>query len=72
MVSMHVTVTCDREISKIIVTCDTNFSKRYLKCLPGKYLMKHYRRDWLRLIASDKDKDIYDLRYFKTAENRED
>jgi large subunit ribosomal protein L22e len=37
---------------------------RYLK-----YLKKNNVRDWLRVIASNKDQTVYELRYFNIAEN---
>eukprot|EP00252_Welwitschia_mirabilis_P005365 TRINITY_DN1586_c0_g1_i1.p1 TRINITY_DN1586_c0_g1~~TRINITY_DN1586_c0_g1_i1.p1 ORF type:complete len:135 (-),score=25.89 TRINITY_DN1586_c0_g1_i1:226-630(-) len=61
-----------REKSKIIVTAETAFSKRYLKYLTKKYLKKHSVRDWLRVIASNKDRNVYELRYFNIAENEGD
>ncbi|XWS64510.1 hypothetical protein CRYUN_Cryun05aG0010100 [Craigia yunnanensis] len=63
------TVTLTREKSKIILTSDGDFSKRYLKYLTKKYLKKHNVRDWLRVIASNKDRTVYELRYFNIAEN---
>jgi hypothetical protein len=42
---------------------------RYLKYLTKKYLKKHNVRDWLRVIAANKDCNIYELRYFNIAEN---
>ncbi|KAL4564256.1 hypothetical protein LXL04_028314 [Taraxacum kok-saghyz] len=42
---------------------------RYLKYLTKKYLKKHNVRDWLRVIASKKDRNVYELRYFNIAEN---
>merc|ERR1712159_113595 len=29
-----------------------------------KYLKKHNVRDWLRVVASNKDRSVYELRYF--------
>ncbi|RVW99066.1 60S ribosomal protein L22-2 [Vitis vinifera] len=43
--------------------------RRYLKYLTKKYLKKHNVRDWLRVIASNKDRNVYELRYFNIAEN---
>ncbi|KAK8272126.1 hypothetical protein V6Z11_D11G310000, partial [Gossypium hirsutum] len=63
------TVALTREKSKITVTSDGDFSKRYLKYLTKKYLKKHNVRDWLRVIASNKDQTVYELRYFNIAEN---
>ncbi|RDX75041.1 60S ribosomal protein L22-2 [Mucuna pruriens] len=65
------TVNVTREKTKIIVTSDSNFSKRYLKYLTKKYLKKHNVRDWLRVIASNKDRNVYELRYFNIAENED-
>ncbi|EMS45968.1 60S ribosomal protein L22-2 [Triticum urartu] len=42
---------------------------RYLKYLTKKYLKKHNVRDWLRVISSNKDRSVYELRYFNIAEN---
>jgi len=42
---------------------------RYLKYLTKKYLKKHNVRDWLRVISSNKDRNVYELRYFNIAEN---
>ncbi|XP_010481254.1 PREDICTED: putative 60S ribosomal protein L22-1 [Camelina sativa] len=53
-----------REKGKITVNADSNFSKRYLKYLTKKYLQKYNLRDWLRVIASNKDKNVYEVRYF--------
>lgn len=61
-----------REKSKILVTADTHISKRYLKYLTKKYLKKHNVRDWLRVIASNKDRNVYELRYFNIANNEEE
>ncbi|KAK4476708.1 hypothetical protein RD792_015868 [Penstemon davidsonii] len=64
------TVIVTRDKTKISVTAnDTSFSKRYLKYLTKKYLKKNNVRDWLRVIASNKDRSIYELRYFNIAEN---
>ncbi|OZJ02827.1 60S ribosomal protein L22 [Bifiguratus adelaidae] len=50
---------------KITVTANTDFSKRYLKYLTKKFLKKHQLRDWLRVIASDKQ--TFELRYYNIA-----
>ncbi|KAI9082639.1 hypothetical protein K1719_035508 [Acacia pycnantha] len=62
-------VIVSRDKSKITVTSDSNFSKRYLKYLTKKYLKKHNVRDWLRVIAANKERNVYELRYFNIAEN---
>lgn len=51
-----------------LLICIVLFS-RYLKYLTKKYLKKHNVRDWLRVIASNKDRNVYELRYFNIAEN---
>ncbi|KAJ1687355.1 hypothetical protein LUZ63_018745 [Rhynchospora breviuscula] len=62
-------VTVTRDKNKITVTSDGPLSKRYLKYLTKKYLKKHNVRDWLRVIASNKDRRVYEPRYFNIAEN---
>ena len=52
----------------LTTVCLVIFS-RYLKYLTKKYLKKNNVRDWLRVIASDKDRNVYELRYFNIAEN---
>lgn len=55
--------------TKLVLNSDIPFSKRYLKYLTKKYLMKNNLRDWLRVVASGKDS--YELRYFQ-INNQED
>ncbi|XP_059659562.1 large ribosomal subunit protein eL22y-like isoform X2 [Cornus florida] len=62
-------ISLTRDKSKITVTSDASFSKRYLKYLTKKFLKKHNVRDWLRVISSNKDRNVYELRYFNIAEN---
>lgn len=61
-----------RDKTKITVTSEVAMSKRYLKYLTKKFLKKHNVRDWLRVIASNKDRNVYELRYFNIAENASD
>ena len=58
--------------NKITVVANIAFSKRYLKYLTKKFLKKNQIRDWLRVIATDKQ--TFELRYFNIAndENEED
>eukprot|EP00877_Chromochloris_zofingiensis_P004714 jgi/Chrzof1/14243/Cz08g30250.t1 len=58
-----------RDKTKLTVTSEQHMSKRYLKYLTKKYLKKHNVRDWLRVIASNKDRSVYELRYFNIADN---
>lgn len=43
---------------------------RYLKYLTKKYLKKNNLRDWLRVVASDKE--TYELRYFQISQDDEE
>ena len=56
-----VSVSMDKE--SIVVESKINFSKRYLKYLTKKYLKKQDLKEFLRVIASQKN--TYQLRYFK-------
>lgn len=56
-----------RDKNKVSVTSESHMSKRYLKYLTKKYLKKHNVRDWLRVIAHNKDRNTYELRYFNIA-----
>ncbi|KAG2494436.1 hypothetical protein HYH03_007488 [Edaphochlamys debaryana] len=58
-----------KDKTKVTVTAESHLSKRYLKYLTKKYLKKHNVRDWLRVIASNKDRNVYELRYFNIADN---
>ena len=63
-------ITSDKKI--ITVTANVEFSKRYLKYLTKKFLKKSDLRDWLRVVATEKDS--YTLRYFdiNNDENEDD
>ena len=63
-----VNITKDR--TKIHVAAELPFSKRYLKYLAKKYLKKQNLRDYLRVVASGPM--MYELKYFKMANNDED
>jgi len=65
-------VSVSNDKTKVTVTSDAPMSKRYLKYLTKKYLKKHNVRDWLRVIASNKDRNVYELRYFNIAEQEDD
>ncbi|KAL1006581.1 hypothetical protein UPYG_G00074070 [Umbra pygmaea] len=56
--------------NKINVISQKKFSKRYLKYLTKKYLKKNNLRDWLRVVASDKE--TYELRYFQISQEEEE
>ncbi|XP_053316746.1 60S ribosomal protein L22-like 1 [Spea bombifrons] len=59
----------ERLKNKITVVSEKQFSKRYLKYLTKKYLKKNNLRDWLRVVASDKE--TYELRYFQISQDEE-
>uniref|UniRef100_A0A8D0HDQ8 Ribosomal protein L22 like 1 n=1 Tax=Sphenodon punctatus TaxID=8508 RepID=A0A8D0HDQ8_SPHPU len=59
----------ERFKNKISVVSEKQFSKRYLKYLTKKYLKKNNLRDWLRVVASDKE--TYELRYFQIGQEDE-
>lgn len=63
-------VTMEREKEKVVVNSDVHFSKRYLKYLAKKYLKKNNLRDWIRVVATDKNN--YELRYFRISSNDDD
>ncbi|KAI5610256.1 60S ribosomal protein L22-like 1, partial [Silurus asotus] len=56
--------------NKISVSSEKHFSKRYLKYLTKKYLKKNNLRDWLRVVASDKE--TYELRYFQISQDEDE
>jgi len=62
-------VKVSRDKSVISVSTSAPFSKRYIKYLTKKFLKKHQLRDWLRVIASDKN--TYELRYFNIQDIEE-
>merc|ERR1712228_1113643 len=55
------------ELKNVQVTSEKQFSKRYLKYLTKKYLKKNNLRDWLRVVASNKE--TYELRYFQISQD---
>ena len=63
-------VVISRDRNKIIVKTDIAFSKRYLKYLTKKFLKKQQLRDWLHVIATNKQ--TYELRYFNIHEDDDD
>lgn len=59
-----------REEKNIHVHAEAPFSKRYLKYLTKKYLKKHTLRDYIHVIAPNKQS--YQLRYFNIAGDDEE
>ena len=60
-------VAISRDRNKIVVKTEIAFSKRYLKYLTKKFLKKQQLRDWLHVIAVNKQ--TYELRYFNIHED---
>lgn len=68
-----VAISRDGSDGKLNVIATQAFSKRYLKYLTKKFLKKNQLRDWLRVVATDKN--TYELRFFNVdydAEQEED
>jgi large subunit ribosomal protein L22e len=63
-------ITVTAEDYGVTITAKGKFSKRYLKYLSKKYLKKEDMREFLRVIATNKNS--YQLRYFKVNEEEED
>jgi len=62
-------VKISREKTRIVVLASIAFSKRYLKYLSKKFLKKQSLRDWLRVVATNKNS--YELRYYNIEEQGE-
>ena len=60
----------ERFKNKIIVVSEKQFSKRYLKYFTKKQLKKNNLRDWLPVVASDKE--TYELRYFQISQDEDE
>ena len=59
-----------RDGAKIFVNGSIHFSKRYLKYLTKKFLKKNQLRDFMHVIAADKE--TYELRYFNINQEEEE
>ena len=55
-------VSVSKDSSNIVVQSSIPFSKRYLKYLTKKYLKKQDLKEYLRVVATNKNQ--YELRYF--------
>lgn len=55
------TVKLSRDTNKVFVAAAAPFSKRYLKYLTKKYLKSFQLRDYLHVIASDRDRNAYEV-----------
>uniref|UniRef100_A0A7S3MT67 Large ribosomal subunit protein eL22 n=1 Tax=Favella ehrenbergii TaxID=182087 RepID=A0A7S3MT67_9SPIT len=57
------TVTVSKDKNNVVVEAKIDFSKRYLKYLTKKYMKKQQLRDYLRVVATNKN--TYELRYLQ-------
>ncbi len=64
-------VSVSRDSSKITVAAEMPFSKRYLKYLTKKYLKKQSLRDYIRVVADNKNKNSYKVCYFPLGADAE-
>merc|ERR1712156_520999 len=56
-------VTISKDKNSVVVEAKIDFSKRYLKYLTKKYLKKRQMREYLRVVANNKN--TYQLRYLQ-------
>ena len=56
-------VTVGKDKNNVVVEAKIDFSKRYLKYLTKKYLKKQQMREYLRVVATNKN--TYELRYLQ-------
>merc|ERR1712079_34029 len=56
-------VTVSKDQANVVVEAKIDFSKRYLKYLTKKYMKKQQLRDYLRVVATNKN--TYELRYLQ-------
>lgn len=56
--------------TKINVAAELPFSKRYLKWLTKKYLVKQQLKQYLRVVSTNKD--TYELQYYKISNSNAD
>lgn len=63
-------ITITRSGNKVTINANIQFSKRYVKYLTKRFLKKNQIRDWLRVIATDKQ--TFELRYFNIANEGDD
>ena len=67
-----VTVSEDRAVNRdqVVVQTSINFSKRYLKYLTKKYLKQQDLREYLRVIATNKN--TYEVKFINVQDKEED
>lgn len=67
-----VSLTRDAKLHDIKVSSKVPTSKRYMKYLTKKFLKKQQLRDYIRVVADDKDKSAYVLKYFNVSNEEEE
>lgn len=65
LASNNVVITREKTKLTVASPADLGFSKRQLKYLAKRYLKKQQLRDYLRVVASNKN--TYELRYFSLS-----
>ncbi len=60
--NLGTSVSITKDSNQIVVQASIPFSKRYLKYLTKKYLKKQELKEYLRVVATQKNQ--YELRYF--------
>lgn len=68
--NLHDDIVVKGEGKALDVSATIRFSKRYLKYLTKKYLKKQQLRDYLHVVATDKNK--YQLKYFNIQQDELD
>ena len=63
-------VTIGKDRNNVVVTASIDFSKRYLKYLTKKYLKKQQMREYLRVVATNKN--TYEMRYLQVDQEEEE
>lgn len=63
-------VVVSQDANKVVVSASMAFSKRYLKYLTKKYLKKQELRDYLHVVATDKN--TYEVKYFNIQQDEEE
>ena len=63
-------MTIERADHLINVVSKSPLSKRYLKYLTKKFLKKNQLRDWLRVVATNKETFV--LKYFQVNQEEEE
>ncbi|GAB5368130.1 hypothetical protein AAMO2058_001291700 [Amorphochlora amoebiformis] len=58
--------------SSVEVVAKAPFSKRYLKYLTKRFLKGQSLRDYIRVIASNTQKNAYELKYFNVHNEEEE